>query len=560
MNEAPMASAAGLDYAKLRALLRLRFRTTLRRLTRERGRIVGTVLLTVTVAPFAVGAAFATWMGYRQLAPAVAAQLLAAVVTGLWLLWLIAPILTYRLNEGLDITRLLVYPIRRRDLTLSLLLGTLLDLPTYLALPLLIAVLVGWADGLTAAIAIPAVILAYGHMVLAGQIVVVGLGGLLRSRRFRDVLLIVFSLLGSSCYFIQRGAIELGSRYAQREDLTQLRILPLLQWLPPGSSARAIERAASGAWPEAILWLMYGTLLLAGVGWLWWRLLVRLTTGGGFPILGLPRSDKRTTTRARHRVAVPAVLAWLPWDIAQLMTKELRSVWRTPRRRVMMTQSLLMPLVLGAFVFLRGDMRATLGAWAGLGLTGYALIASWGMSQNMLGYEGAGLPLLLLTPTPRSRMLLGKGLALVVLTNLAVLVLGLGFTILAPTWTNVLGLLVSLSVAPVAVGVGAVISVRYPYPIDLEGTGRRNVLATRGGCATALANTFLFPLATGLLVMPPRAVVTVAVLLGRTWAGFAAAVVSLAYAGLILWMGTRLAGSELERREPEVIAATRLSD
>ena len=106
-------------------------------------------------------------------------------------------------------------------------------------------------------------------------------GSLLRSRRFRDVSIVILSLLGSSCYFINQGVQTLARRVNPRR-LVNFRPLDYLQWLPTGAIARAIERAANADWGLAVLWLLYAGALLMVVTWLWWRLLQRVVTGEGF--------------------------------------------------------------------------------------------------------------------------------------------------------------------------------------------------------------------------------------------------------------------------------------
>ena len=61
----------------------------------------------------------------------------------------------------------------------------------------------------------------------------------------------------------------------------------------------------------------------------------------------------------------------------------------------------------------------------GLGLPLYALFLYWITAFNMLGWEGKGLPILFLTPVPRQRIFLGKGLALYFVGSLPFLLVGI---------------------------------------------------------------------------------------------------------------------------------------
>ncbi|MDQ3250566.1 MAG: hypothetical protein M3Q45_15340, partial [Chloroflexota bacterium] len=226
----------GLDATRQQALWRVRLLLAVRQFSRQPGKIVGLIVSALIFTPLALGAAVGTTMGYLYLPQPWPAQLLGAVLVVLWIIWIVAPVMAFRLNEGLDLTRLLAYPLRPRDLVASTLLGTLLDFPTYLALPLFVAVIVGWGQSWAWPVVLIALLLTYAHMVLISQLVLTAGGGLLRSRRFRDISIVVLSLLGSSCYFINQG-VQLLFRDVDSRQLLDLRPLNYLQWLPPGAAA-----------------------------------------------------------------------------------------------------------------------------------------------------------------------------------------------------------------------------------------------------------------------------------------------------------------------------------
>jgi ABC-2 type transport system permease protein len=164
------------------------------------------VLLLATASGFVYVAAPEPWP----------VQAVGIVLTGLWLAWIALPLFAFRTNEGLDLSRLLVYPLSTRDLVASALLGTLFDGPSYVTLPFFLAILVGWFDQpWLLPVALVAILLAYALMMVTGQLVLTASMGLLRSRRFRDLSIVVFSLLGSSCYLINR----LVESWAQRPTL-----------------------------------------------------------------------------------------------------------------------------------------------------------------------------------------------------------------------------------------------------------------------------------------------------------------------------------------------------
>src|SRR5690606_33069676 len=136
-----------------------------------------------------------------------------------------------------DITRLLVYPLSRSELIATMLLGTLFDIPTYIMLPPFVAIVVGWAASPALFILPLALLIAYAQMVLSSQILITALGGILASRRFRDILIVLGALLGSSCYLLQRGAQELFERYVDPDQLASIQLVSILRWFPAGNQA-----------------------------------------------------------------------------------------------------------------------------------------------------------------------------------------------------------------------------------------------------------------------------------------------------------------------------------
>ena len=546
------------DRRRLKTLFYLRGRLTLRQFSREQGRIVSAVLITLFVLPLVLGVSVATVLGYWQLPDQWPAELLAAVLTIIWFVWLIFPIIFSSINEGLDITRLLVYPLRRQELVVSVLLGTLFDYPTYLMLPLLLAVLVGWGGSLALPVVLLALLLTYAHAVLIGQLVITAVGGILQSRRFRDLAIVVGSLLGVSCYFFQVGFTRLTetlSAMVTAEQLGAFSPLAALQWLPTGAAARAIEQASAGLWAASLLWLGYSAVLLLLLTWVWWRLLIRLTTGEGFLFSLPPRPEKQ---KKRRETAVGRnPLAWLPDDVAQLVMKELRSVWRTPNRRVGILQMLILPAFFAAAFFFTGDDGGgPLPAWFGLGLPVYALFNFWAMTQNMLGWEGSGLTALLVTPAPRQHIFLAKGLALMAVVSVPYLVVCALMAALIPNWYSLLAALTGLVMGVAGIAVTAVFSALFPIVVNVEGK-QGDSKRTGGSCQTTLVNFLLLPPVFGLVTAPPAIPLVLAYWRDLPWLGVVGLLLGGLYAGVVFWYGVQLAGRLLLRREAEVIAALR---
>ncbi len=558
---ARLFASLGLDATRQAALFRVRAKLTLRQFTRQQGRIVGFIVMLVVFTPLVLGAAFGSALGYLRLPQPWPAQLLGMVLVVLWAIWIVLPVLAFRLNEGLDLTRLLVYPLRIRDLVASTLLGTLLDFPTYLVLPLFVAVFVGWGRTWAWPVVLVGLLLGYAHMVIMSQLVLTAGGGLLRSRRFRDISIVILSLLGSSCYFLNQG-IQALARRVDRQQLLNFHPLDYVQWLPTGAIARAIEQATNGAWGAALLWLLYSLVLLVGIIWLWWQLLLRLVTGAGF--ISTPQRERPAAQPLPRRAPVSTGKAvslwrWLPDGVHQIFLKELRAIWRIPQRRIGLIQGVLMPVLLSVFIFF-GRQRPTflLSPWFGLGLAGYAVFTTWFTTINMLGWEGKALPMLLVTPLPRHQIFLGKALAMLLVLALPITVFALVLAFLLQSWFSLAGWLAAIGASLATMAVTTVASVLFPAPINLESTSRQSGFS--GGCLTALGNIFVVPLAIALICSPLVALFVAAFWWEQDWLVAVGVVVVLLYGAGVFGLGVYLAERLMVQREAEIIAATRQPD
>lgn len=549
-------SAGGVRWEQLRALLVLRARLMIRMFAAEQGRIVGLIMILLIGLPTALGLGFGTAIGYLRMPEPGPAQLLAAVLAGLWLAWMIIPLIAFSMNEGLDITRLLVYPLSKRELVVAMLVGTLFDVPTYLMLPLFIAIVVGWIATPAVLVLAPALLIAYVHMMLSSQILVTALGAVLASRRFRDVLFVVGALVGTSCYFLQVGVQALFERFIEPQQLESLRPLLILRWTPPGSQAQVIASANNGDWGSVLLWLGYGLLFVVILAWAWWQLTERLITGGGFVLKGVrTEREERRDRSARPVRSRRTALRWLPADLQQIMAKDLRLIWRTPQRRVGLLQGLLIPVLLIGYSLVGDGLPDAIPPWVGLFLPVYGLFTAWIAGQNGLGVEEKGLPFLLLTPVSRRRLWLGKGMVTFALSLLPSVAIGLGLLYFLPAWQTAVGLLATPGIILAAIAVNHLAAIFFAYPVRSDGTQVRS--NTRGGCIAGLGNSIVVPAVIGLVSAPMALVLVASQLLSAPWIGYVGSLFALAYGLAIFYgLGIAVASRLLLQREAEVLVAT----
>ena len=133
----------GIDGVRLRALLALRLKLMVRQFMRQPGQLGSIIFFVVILGPLVIALATFTAIGYRNAPGAWPINLVAVVLTALWVAWIALPLLAFRTNEGLDLERLLVFPLRTRELVVSTVIGTLLDWSTLISLPFFLAMLVG---------------------------------------------------------------------------------------------------------------------------------------------------------------------------------------------------------------------------------------------------------------------------------------------------------------------------------------------------------------------------------------------------------------------------------
>ena len=547
----------GLDAARQRALLRLRARLAMRQFEREPGRMVGFIVFLVIFGPLVLLLAAGSGFAYLAAPEPWPVQILGIVLSGLWLAWIMLPLFAFRTNEGLDLSRLLIFPLDTRNLIASALLGTLFDGPSYVTLPFFLAILIGWLDQpVVLIIVLLAIVIAYLQMIAAGQLVLTASMGLLRSRRFRDLTIVIFSLLGSSCYFINRG-IEAWARAAGAENLIQLEPLQFLRWLPPGACAQAVASAGQGGWLEALVWLLYAVGWLALLIFGCWKLLLRMTTG--VSAWSLPAATAKKPRRRRTSVSegfAALWFAWLPTPVRAMMIKELKLIWRVPQRRIGLLQSVIAPFAL-IFAIFFGDVRAlsSLPEWTTMGLPAIVLFSTWGLTTNMLGMESRGLATLLLTPAPRWQIFTGKGLAYAIMALLPTGVYALVLGLAARSPLIVFGLLAAVGTSLVVVAVNMVAAVYFTFPFDENSTTRQR---SGGGFSTGIAQIVLTPLLMAIASAPTTLPIAIGIWLNQPALVAMGAVAGLVYAAGFFASLTRYAANALSQREADVLQAARL--
>lgn len=551
----------------LRLMLWLKWTLTWRGYRRNTAKIVSVVFLILIFLPMSLGAAALVWFvchARPALAPVVARDALAVI----YLLWVTTPLLGFQLNEAYDLTKLFVYPLSYRQIFWGSVVGSLMDLPVLLVLPTVVVLLAVFASS-PAAFFFGLVLLSLFllHTLALGQAITLALVGFLRSRRFRDITIVLFPLIGMAYYIGQQTFIrQIGNSFDAR--ILDGPVWRASGWLPPGWAASGLAAGTAGGWLTALGaaggLAVIGALTLRAAA----ATLKNLYLGDSGPQAARvgTASAERPARRESRVETTNGLIARLPADIAAMVGKEWTYLRREPQYKALAVNSLYTLVVL-AIAFLnpasaarRGAVWAALGDWRLLGLSGTLLLSSLPLIFNIWGGEGAAITVLFSLPTRRRAMLLGKNLAH------AVILLGvnvIGLTLLAAAtggWGGLaMGLVWTILAVPVLLGAGNLMSIKFPHRMLVRGQRwSKGGVAAGGsdgsGCAYAFLYFFAF-LGALLALLPTLAAVALPRLLGASplWYALSLPLAAL-YAGAIYWLLLGQAEVWLMAREPEIAA------
>ncbi|MBF6589606.1 MAG: hypothetical protein IVW57_03620 [Ktedonobacterales bacterium] len=569
----------------VRALLWLRWKLTLRGYSRNWRQVLGLIFMLLYLVPISVLLAVGTSLAYTLLDRAIATQLLFAALGLVYLAWAVLPLLQYSLNEGLDITKLQTYPLTRGEQMVSLVLSTLLDPTTLLILAVLIGAFVGWqATPLAGAITLAALALAYVHTVMLSQLALAALMGMLRSRRYRDLLIVFFALFGAVCSVANQVFFR-AFRFSAINAPSQPHLETYLQWIPPGMAARAITLANAGQYQQTLPWLIALIALVPLVMALWARVLDRgITTA---ETAGATRSGRRTRRRARgapattgqamldqRGAAIPTPRASAAPSVAArsrrrvlsgaalaIARKETRYYWRDPQIKAMLLGSLAF-LVIIFLPNLYSSPRTGIGPSSDLLSASQVIFAplpalyiALNLSLNALGLERQALQTLYLFPIRPLDILWGKNLAAGTLSLAVQSVLIVGLAALTGGWRYVpLAVVVGLAGVLVLLGCGNVSSVLLPFRVRQMRMGSGNT-GTEGGCLRSLLSMVVLAI-TLVLLVPVAAALAVPLLFQHTDWFIISLPLAIVY-GIVLHQTTsRLIAPYILSRGPEILRVT----
>jgi hypothetical protein len=326
-----------------------------------------------------------------------------------------------------------------------------------------------------------------------------------------------------------------------------------------------------------ILWLPHGAKSLAEGGIL--PALVCAVGMIGLGAFGLQRAYRGTlnfyqgrgSKRARKAASLPRSKAdagtlfveravpWLPGPAAAMALANLRSMMRAPEVKMALSVNVVMFAVIVGGILLRG-MRSIPDAGRPFVASGALVLTLLGLNQllfNQFGFDREGFRALMLLPTPRKLVLLGKNLALlpVGLGVFLSFILPLGVLGRLPAWAVGAALFQFVGGFLGLTAAGNLVSILVPYRIA---AGSLKPTKTKASTvALMMVVNMLFPLMLAPFVAP-----TGVGLLGEHLGWWTAAPValggSIVVAGLgltLYWWTLTPLSTLLQRRERRILQA-----
>ncbi|MEP0814451.1 MAG: hypothetical protein HRF49_07280 [bacterium] len=479
------------------------------------------------------------------------------------IIWLLSPFTPYAVSYSLHFEGLALLPISRREFGLALVINALLDYLGTLVPVLIIGALIAFGDRPDTALAVLVISAVFwAGLLVTGQMILLVFARAIASRRASDIAMIVGAIL-VALLTLSRFFFVLGEKSPDFSRWT-----PFLEtaekiglFFPPGLAGWAYNEVAAGDYagaglPFAVL-LAETLSVFILAGWLIQRFFL-----GELALGGTVKHKSVRARRANNGEAAPngSMRSFgLSEAAGAFLLKEWRYIFREPiyKMRLINNLSFVIYLVL-FFVFFRRT-----GGEAGLGFADWILplyayfsvIGELRMSGNKFGMDGAALESVLVTPVPRSELMIAKAVVSMLFyqsIHVAIILAG-GIAFGFPPALSLLCALGMIAGVFATEALGNVISVYFPYRLYHQSGRRGQPQFETRGCTFQLLY-MLTTLAGNAILVPLMAVVIAPYYLGAPVAGFALAPVSFALGYLLLRYSLKIAADKLVEREHAILA------
>lgn len=455
--------------------------------------------------------------------------------------WVTLPVVIFPLDENLDPQQLAMMPMTDRQLVTGLAAASFVAPATVVPIVTLGANASVLAGGWW--MILPASLVYIGLLAVGSQLFSAAISAILRTRRGRDVATFLILGIAAGSFFAYRSISETIEEVGLESAVLGT---PIMDWafaIPPVAAQRAMVEAADGRPFPALAYLAAATLGLLALAWVWERLTNWMLT--------TPKEGSRPAARARR-----SGMATGPWGVVPtLARKELRFYVRDPRQRLVWTGTVIFVglAIAGTVMGSAGFFNIRRFEWAPLAAPVMVLFVGLPIALNLFGWERNAASYLFVLPPKAHQMLLGKNLAVAIALAIETALLAIGLSAFTGFW-RLTWLVIPLAVAAIGsqLAVGNIVSVLTPLRLPREGT---DVFAqsTEQGCLAIISQTVSF-FTIGLLLVVPASVMALTVSFGEVIEPWLAALICVAWGGVVyslsLWVGSAL----LRRRLPEVMA------
>ncbi len=587
-----------MNWDQLKSILWLRWRLTRNQWVRGGG--LGAVLAMVIAVGAAgagvlacIGGFLGGYLGLGEAKPLVVMGVWFGVTVGFLLFWLIGLMTELQRSETIDLQRLMHLPVALGQIFVLNYIASHLVVSIVIALPAMLGLTLGLAlsRGPAMLLLLP-LALAMVFMITAWTCCLRGwLAGMMANQRRRRAIItgitllfivvfqapnLYFNLVQRPQYKRQKSAESEESKRllaeqpaGEDEPLNQLLaardfvlaaqdFVPPL-WLPVGAYALAEHRPIPA---------LLGTLGCFAIGALGLRRAYRGTirfyrgdsngrAAAGVQPTPAPASATAKTPASAHARFLERRLPGVPEPAAALALATFRSLLRTPEVMMIWAASFIVTILLGTTVFARAtsNLSENLMPLCLTGAMAFSLFMLFQFLANQFGYDRDGFRALLLSPTDRRLILLGKNLAcLPVGATLGLLIIAAISERLQPPPLTIVAAIFQLLTLLVLAGLGGnLLSILTPYRMAVG-----SMKPTKMPAAAVIGMIFwqmLLPLAFAPAFLPPLAEIL------WHWAELPPAVpvnllLSVALAALVLFIYRRTLepmGRLLQRREIEIL-------
>jgi len=443
-------------------------------------------------------------------------------------MWLAGIVSEIQRSETIDISRLLHLPISLRNVFIINYLASHLTFSIILFLPIMLGLTVGLIlGGRGLMVLMFPLVLGIIFMVTAWTYCLRGwlITLMMNKRRRRAIVAGVtffFIILSQLPYIIGNLTDDRHRRKPETAESTQKLEQVLEQ--AHGDDEIVLPRGlliANKVVP--FLWVGNGAMSLAA-GNVWPAV---LCTAGGFGIgaLGLRRAYRSTIRFYQGQTAVgkskrspkaenPAIkgrnlierqLPGVPEEAAASAMAFFRCLVRAPEVKMVLATNFIMLLIFGTMIFVRrsANMSDNFRPFVASGAVAFMFLSLSQLMFNLFGFDRAGFRQLVLLPTPRKQILLGKNLAFLPVAGLSGAIfllivkvaMDISFVVVTAAVLQLLAAFLLLSM------VGNLISVLAPYRIA-PGSLKPTKSSTKTGALIFISRMF-FPMLVVPIFIPP---------------------------------------------------------